>query len=87
MRTEKVFALRDRLESLGFIMHSMTQFQDDFGYWDCNEKITIVVDDIGVVWTRNGPTQDEDSLSVISKISTKGKGALVAPYLKRLMQQ
>ena len=85
MSAIELFANLDRLEQLGFELRSMVQLKTDFGRWDCNEKITVVVDAGGTIFTRSAPTNEPEILSLLAKICPKGKGYFTSTFVKKFM--
>jgi len=86
MCAEDVMAALDALEAQGFEIHSMILFYEDFKRWDSNDKVTIVVDAGGTVYTRAGDTTDEKTLEIIQKICEKGKGTFTTNFLLLLLE-
>jgi hypothetical protein len=86
MLPDEILAPLDQLESLGFQFCGTTYYEPDFGVWNHNEKITVVVDELGTIYVRKGPTKDPESLDLIRRICKRGRGNLPSQFVREIYE-
>lgn len=76
-----------KLKTLGFAETKRPAKRADFGRWNCNNDLTIVVTtQVGQVYQRRGRTDDTATLLVLEQICPLGRGELASPSLQGLLE-
>jgi hypothetical protein len=78
-------SFQDKILLIGFEIEISTINRADWGRWNRNNEVTIVVTKFGVLLIKEGYLDDPDTLEAIAQLCPKGRGEFVSSALQDML--
>jgi hypothetical protein len=79
--------LQDKLLTYGFEIEISEINREDWGKWDCNNGITLVVTKFGVLWVKIDYFDELEIIEAIEQLCPKGRDEFISPELQEMLSQ